>query len=169
MTVVAPDKSNLRRRALEGVGGVLHGSGAFRFLHRRLLPGNVSVLMYHGLLAAPLEVPEACFVGVERFERQMEYLVGHFEVLHLEEALTFPRDRAARPVACVTFDDGFASVHDLALPILRRFRIAATVVPGDRPHRLGTDSMVRATSSGDLRGRCFAGVPRSASLPVERA
>ncbi|HLN48783.1 MAG TPA: polysaccharide deacetylase family protein, partial [Steroidobacteraceae bacterium] len=117
----------LRRLALHTAGALLHGTGALRFVHRRLMPDNISILMYHGLTDGPLPVADACFVRVERFAAQMEYLCAHFEVVHLEEALVRRRAQGARPIACVTFDDGFASVHDLGLPILRRLRIPATV------------------------------------------
>jgi peptidoglycan/xylan/chitin deacetylase (PgdA/CDA1 family) len=108
-------------------GGVLHSFGTFRFLHERLLPGTVSVLMYHGLIRYPLPVRDWCFLQLERFERQMEYLVRHFEVVHLEDAFASDARRSERPLACVTFDDGFGSVYELALPILERLRIPATV------------------------------------------
>jgi len=118
---------NLRRTALYAAGELLHGLGVFRLIHWRLSPGTVSVLMYHGLIGEPLPVPDPCFLRVGRFVRQMEYLAANFEVVHLEDALAFPSRRTSRPLACVTFDDGFASVHDLALPILKRFRVPATV------------------------------------------
>lgn len=109
------------------VGRILHSSGAFRFLHARLLPNTVSVLMYHGLIRSPLPVRDWCFLRVEQFERQMEYLVRHFEVVHLEDAFAADAFRSGRPLACVTFDDGFGSIYELALPILERLRIPATV------------------------------------------
>jgi len=79
------------------------------------------------LLDDPLPVGEDCFLPLRQFERQMEYLARHFEVLHLEDAFENDRSRYSKPVACVTFDDGFASNHDLALPVLERLKIPATV------------------------------------------
>jgi peptidoglycan/xylan/chitin deacetylase (PgdA/CDA1 family) len=118
---------HVSRTARYLAGGVLHSLGAFRFLHAQLLPNTVSVLMYHGLTRSPLPVGDWCFLPVRRFETQMEYLVRHFEVVHLEDAFAPERPRSTRPLACVTFDDGFASVYELALPILERLRIPATV------------------------------------------
>jgi peptidoglycan/xylan/chitin deacetylase (PgdA/CDA1 family) len=107
---------------------VLHSLGAFRLMHRWLVPGKVSVLMYHGLVKEPLPVRDWCFLSLDRFEEQMRYLTAHFEVVHVEEALAPGRaESARRPLACVTFDDGFASVHGLAFPVLERLRIPATV------------------------------------------
>lgn len=108
-------------------GRVVHSLGAFRLMHRWLVPGKVSVLMYHGLVREPLPVRDWCFLPVARFEEQMEYLKRHFEVVHLEEAFTPGRAAAGRPLACVTFDDGFASVKELALPVLERLSVPAAV------------------------------------------
>jgi peptidoglycan/xylan/chitin deacetylase (PgdA/CDA1 family) len=118
---------DLRRSAIDVVGGVLHTAGAFRFLHARAFAESVSILMYHGLVDAPLPVPEWCFLPLERFERQMEYLARYFQVVHLEDAFEAGRRRSSKPLACVTLDDGFASAHDLALPVLERLQIPATV------------------------------------------
>lgn len=116
-----------RRLIIHRTGGLLHGVGLFRWLHHRRLPDAISVVMYHGLLDVPLPVRDWCFLHVDRFAAQMEYLERHFRVMHLEEALDPSRPPAERPVACVTFDDGFASVHDLALPVLERLSVPATV------------------------------------------
>jgi peptidoglycan/xylan/chitin deacetylase (PgdA/CDA1 family) len=83
--------------------------------------------MYHGLLRSPLPVPDWCFLEADRFEQQMDYLVRHFDVVHLEHAFASDYQRSGRPLACVTFDDGFANVFELAFPILERLRIPATV------------------------------------------
>jgi peptidoglycan/xylan/chitin deacetylase (PgdA/CDA1 family) len=106
---------------------LLHSTGVLRRFHRRSLPGAVTVVTYHGLLQAPLSAPDSCFLQLRHFTEQMEYLARHFQVLHIEEAFGPDPHPTDRPVACVTFDDGFASAHDLALPVLERFSIPATM------------------------------------------
>jgi len=108
-------------------GSVLHHLSAFRLIHRWLVPGKISILMYHGLVRDPLPVRDWCFLPVAAFDEQMRYLTTHFDVLHIEEAFQRGRVTSGRPVACVTFDDGFASLRDLALPVLERYRVPATV------------------------------------------
>ncbi len=115
------------RSVIDRLATALHATGACRLLHERVLPNSVSVLTYHGLIDEPLAVPDSCFLSLDRFERQMEYLVNHFDVVHLEDAFEAGCRRLSKPLACVTFDDGFASVHDFALPVLERLRIPATV------------------------------------------
>jgi peptidoglycan/xylan/chitin deacetylase (PgdA/CDA1 family) len=51
----------------------------------------------------------------------------NFDVLHLEEAMEATPKRRRRPIACVTFDDGFADVYENAFPILESFGVPATV------------------------------------------
>ena len=119
--------SGLRARVRRAAAPLLHSTGALRRLHRRSLPGVVSVVTYHGLLREPLSVPDSCFLGLDHFTAQMEYLARHFQVLHLEDAFGPDPHPTDRPLACVTFDDGFASAHDLALPVLERFSIPASM------------------------------------------
>lgn len=86
-----------------------------------------SILTYHGVLPAfdfmrPLEPT------VSDFEWQMELLSKYFNPLSLTDALSLLEygelpDRSV----CVTFDDGYANNEELALPVLERFGIPATV------------------------------------------
>lgn len=144
-------------------GRVLHSLHAFRLMHRWLVPGKISVLMYHGLVREPLPVPDWCFQPLVRFEEQMEYLTRNFEVVHLEDAFAPGRAPSRRPLACVTFDDGFASVRELALPVLEEMRVPATVylVTGlldstdtvwfARLHQAICETQAREVRLGDLR------------------
>ena len=144
-------------------GRVLHSLHAFRLMHRWLVPGKISVLMYHGLVREPLPVPDWCFQPLVRFEEQMEYLTRNFEVVHLEDAFAPGRAPSKRPLACVTFDDGFASVRELALPVLEELRVPATVylVTGlldstdtvwfARLHQAICETQAREVRLGDLR------------------
>lgn len=90
------------------------------------------ILMYHRVLARPdpllPDVPDAAI-----FDAQMAQLARVFRPCPLDQAVdqlkagTLP----ARSV-CVTFDDGYADNHDVALPILQRHGVPATifVAPG---------------------------------------
>jgi len=113
------------RRALH------HGLVATRIppLAHRLLPRQrVTILMYHAVLSSPLAVPDWCFLDERLFRLQLEYVARHFEVVPLSEAVRRLRQRTVRrPTAVLTFDDGFQSVHDVALPVLKRMGLPATV------------------------------------------
>jgi peptidoglycan/xylan/chitin deacetylase (PgdA/CDA1 family) len=62
----------------------------------------------------------------ERFAAQMQFLSSHSKVLGLAELLR--GERSDGPLLCaITFDDGYAGVHDYAWPILERYGFPATV------------------------------------------
>lgn len=89
---------------------------------------TLCICAYHGLVERPLPVPDWCFLSVEEFARQVEYLAENFELLSLSDAVDRLKEGSLdKPAAAITFDDGFRSVHDLAFPILRECGAPATV------------------------------------------
>lgn len=89
--------------------------------------GRLCILNYHRILAAPdpmlRDEP-----ALATFRWQMKLLADGFNVLSLQDALAALAAGKLPPRAvCITFDDGYRSLHDLALPVLREFRLPATV------------------------------------------
>lgn len=101
------------------------GAGAWlRLRSRRRLP----ILMYHGVVERPLE--PFCWhqLGIERFTAQLEWVARRYTVLPLGEALPRLFDGTLPPRSCaLTFDDGYLSNRTLALPVLQRLGLPATV------------------------------------------
>ncbi|MDP8927708.1 MAG: polysaccharide deacetylase family protein [Actinomycetota bacterium] len=99
----------------------------------------MSIFCYHGVdpaWSSPLAV------APDTFEAQCRWLMRHRLMLDLPEAVerVDRRGRLPRGLAALTFDDGFASLHEHALPVLARHRVPATVfvvagtlVPEGRP------------------------------------
>jgi peptidoglycan/xylan/chitin deacetylase (PgdA/CDA1 family) len=57
----------------------------------------------------------------------MRWVAANFDVLPLPDAVRALReDRLPKRALSITFDDGYADNHDLALPVLRRLGISAT-------------------------------------------
>lgn len=104
-------------------------SGLARLRHRWIGTQNVAVLMYHGVTLEPLPFFNWCFLLQDEFRRQMAYLKEHVDVVPLEQALEFCRsaEQPKRPMACITFDDGYRNNFDVAFPVLREFGFPATV------------------------------------------
>ena len=99
-----------------------------RALDRR---GRPLVLMYHGIGVRPGAAdPYNLFVPAAALEAQLRTLLDRgWRPLRLEDYLV---GRGDGRHFLVTFDDGFRSVHDEALPVLSRLGVPATVfvLPG---------------------------------------
>jgi peptidoglycan/xylan/chitin deacetylase (PgdA/CDA1 family) len=98
-------------------------------LIRRLQAQKIAIVMYHGVTDCPPAVFNWCHLKVDEFARQIDFLVEHYTILHLEEVIErLHRGQSLPPrTACVTFDDGFRSVATTAFPILLRRQIPSTV------------------------------------------
>ena len=70
-------------------------------------------------------------IAIAEFEKQVRYLKRHFDLIFASE-VGRPSVTGRLRVA-VTFDDGLKNTRDVALPILRRLGVKATifVLPGD--------------------------------------
>jgi peptidoglycan/xylan/chitin deacetylase (PgdA/CDA1 family) len=98
---------------------------------------RVPILLYHRLISredvAAGRTPDtepiyACYD--DTFEQQMKHLHDQgYTALSLDDLKTIRESRAALPAkpVVITFDDGYASNHAMALPVLRRFGQKATV------------------------------------------
>ena len=84
--------------------------------------------MYHGVIDTPMAIPDSCMIDVQKFERQLRYIKKHFRVLSLSEALNLISEGDfEEPSVVITFDDGYQNNHDLALPLLERYELPATI------------------------------------------
>lgn len=89
--------------------------------------GRLCILNYHRILHAadPYLDTEP---DTKAFHWQMELLASCFNVMPLPEALDcLAHERMPPRAVCISFDDGYRSIHDLALPILKKFALPATV------------------------------------------
>jgi peptidoglycan/xylan/chitin deacetylase (PgdA/CDA1 family) len=88
--------------------------------------GRLSILIFHRILAAPdALLPDE--LDAARFDAVCGWLRRWFNVLPLDEAVRqlAAGDLAARALS-ITFDDGYADNHNVALPILARHGMCAT-------------------------------------------
>ena len=97
----------------------------------RLRPKQLRILCYHGICADSLAgepwVP-SYFVTQSAFERQLQYLQRHANLLHLSQAVACLRDGSLPPrCVSITFDDGYANNLELAYPLLKKYQAPATV------------------------------------------
>jgi peptidoglycan/xylan/chitin deacetylase (PgdA/CDA1 family) len=121
---------------------LMHSSGAFapfRFLNRH----KTLILMYHRFS----DREDGISTSASDFEAHLKYLKEHYNVLSLGQAVTkFRTNGNARARdAVITIDDGYRDAYKVALPLLRKYQMPATifVVTGflDRKVWLWTDKL----------------------------
>jgi peptidoglycan/xylan/chitin deacetylase (PgdA/CDA1 family) len=94
-----------------------------RYMNRR----RVAILMYHGITPDNAS-GDWVHVRQSSFAKQMAYLKGKNNPVSLQAMLEMlKRDEVAPNSVVVTFDDGYKSVADLAIPILREFEIPCSI------------------------------------------
>lgn len=88
---------------------------------------RLSILIFHRVLPQPDPLfPNE--VDARRFDRMMAMVAAGFNVLPLQQAAAaLARSELPAPALAITFDDGYADNHAIALPILRRHGLSATV------------------------------------------
>lgn len=88
---------------------------------------TLSILIYHRVLP----IPDPLFpheVTTLDFDRQIQALAATFQILPLAEAVErLCRGSLPARAACVTFDDGYRDNLEVALPILKKYGVPATV------------------------------------------
>lgn len=77
------------------------------------------ILLYHSIGESPLSVPETLF------REQMAWLAARFAIVPLDAVVTDNKKTTAQVV--ISFDDGYASVHDRAAPIMAEHGATGTV------------------------------------------
>ena len=127
-------------------------------------PNFLRVLTYHRvaeLTDSPLLDPRLISTTPAVFERQMRYLAAHHSVVSLNEVVdAIERGTSlAKRAVLITFDDGYRDFTQYAWPILKKYRLPATIfVPTAYPDRslraFWWDRLYRAilfTSQTELR------------------
>jgi peptidoglycan/xylan/chitin deacetylase (PgdA/CDA1 family) len=132
------------------------------------------ILMYHRVLERPdplqPAVPHAAMM-----EQQFAALAQAFQVLPLDEAAErLAAGTLPAGAACITFDDGYRDNHDIAMPLLKRYRLPATVfvasgyLDGGRMFNDSVLEGIRRVRSGELDLRRYGLGKRHVSDIVSR-
>jgi len=122
---------------------------------------RLSILIFHRVLSEPDPLfPDE--VDAARFDQQLGWLKRWFQVLPLDEAARrLTEGSLPARAAALTFDDGYADNHGLALPLLRRhglpctFFIATGFLDGGR---MWNDSLIEAVRRSTLPGLDLRGL-----------
>lgn len=88
------------------------------------------VLMYHYVLDTELAKKDKRIVTPETFEKQIRFLkVNDYNVISLEEFAKFLKEKKGLPknTVVLTFDDGHLDNYENAYPILKKYKLPATM------------------------------------------
>jgi peptidoglycan/xylan/chitin deacetylase (PgdA/CDA1 family) len=95
---------------------------------------TIPILTYHSVASPPADGRlRSLYVTPARFARQMALLrVMGYRGVSMSEAMPYLRGDLEGRIVAITFDDGYADNHDVALPILQRngFRATCYVASG---------------------------------------
>jgi peptidoglycan/xylan/chitin deacetylase (PgdA/CDA1 family) len=133
-------RARVERVAKTAAAHALHWTG----LDRLTGGGSPLVLCYHRVVEDVRRYPgnaPAMLVGRRTLERQLGWVGRRYRFVGLDELARALEsgERPRRPVAAVTFDDGYADVHSVGFPLLARMGIPfAVFVPTDW---IGTDAL----------------------------
>lgn len=105
---------------------VISGLDISASMHKNRGYNDISIVTYHNILAKEPQLNDNCFVHLKNFAEQMAYLAQNFEVLPLKEAFN-KTTKIDKPIAAITFDDGFYSNYTLAFPVLQKLKLPATI------------------------------------------
>jgi peptidoglycan/xylan/chitin deacetylase (PgdA/CDA1 family) len=100
---------------------------------KRLIRAHISrhdalILTYHSILPEPLPFPISQHLSAERFAKQIGYLAKNFRCVSLATLVNELNLGAIKPyTVTVTFDDGFRNNYTTAFPILKQYRVPATI------------------------------------------
>ena len=94
---------------------------AWRAALGRTLTPRVTVILYHRVSDA---ARDNLTVGVEQFDRHMAMLAKYCQAVSIEDVVSWRVvPRTAKPLVCVTFDDGYLDNYANAAPIMVRHRV----------------------------------------------
>jgi peptidoglycan/xylan/chitin deacetylase (PgdA/CDA1 family) len=88
----------------------------------RALPQGLRVVLYHHLTERPTELEDKLEIATppDLFEAHIARLLQDYEVVDLDCVLS---GRLPRRALLITFDDGYRSILEIALPVLRRLGV----------------------------------------------
>jgi peptidoglycan/xylan/chitin deacetylase (PgdA/CDA1 family) len=121
--------SLLIKRSIKSAASLAGGSLAYKRASR----GVVNIIAYHRVVADIAKAESDAIYGIvistDSFRRHCEMLRRYYDVVSLETARHFldTRTRTARPMAVLTFDDGYLDFYHEAFPVLNELGLPATV------------------------------------------
>jgi peptidoglycan/xylan/chitin deacetylase (PgdA/CDA1 family) len=105
------------------MGCSLRKSNNFTAINLKTVMAKLPILMYHHVT---VEDGKGLTISVENLEKQFNHLAENgYKTFHLKELLQLKELPKGKNIV-ITFDDGYVSQLDLALPLLKKYKLKAT-------------------------------------------
>jgi peptidoglycan/xylan/chitin deacetylase (PgdA/CDA1 family) len=117
------------KRGLKTIASIARAGGALGNAEK----GAVNILAYHRVAAdiskAEVEAYYGLVVSTATFRRHCELLAASYNVVPLAETFDYLNGSkiSDKPLAAITFDDGYLDFYEEAFPVLRELGLPATV------------------------------------------
>ena len=97
----------------------------FRYLNRK----KILILAYHGVTKREFQIPPWTLILLNTFEHQIKFIAEKYNIISLKQVVEGMKNGNSLPEnpAVITFDDGYKNNLTLALPILQKYRVPATI------------------------------------------
>ena len=125
---------------------------------------NSIILLFHRV--APFRDKMWDPMDTKLFESTLKYVKKNFNTISLNELLFDPPAYSAKPLAAITFDDGYRDFLDYSLPLLRKYNLPASlfVVTDCIEKNIPTwtykvDYLFENTKKLELKNFAFPGLP----------
>ncbi len=107
-----------------------------KYIHHQIkkVKDQLFILMYHRIL--PIDKTESyiqggMFVTPQTFDRHIQFLRAHFEIIHANQTLLYLQNKKKRknerPLCLISFDDGWYDNYKFAYPILKKYQTPAII------------------------------------------
>ena len=96
---------------------------------RQLLKKQPRILMFHKIFPAHLPDNYSRYIDSAMFEELVSYVQSRYTPYTLKDLMAYRKENGAFPdnAVVLTFDDGYKSFKDIALPILESRKVPATI------------------------------------------
>ena len=93
--------------------------------HSLLVSGKKHVLMFHRICAD--KGADSLQLNVELFRELLIYILGHGEIVGIDDLFINTEKNSAVNKYVLTLDDGYEDNHSLLFPVLKEFNVSATI------------------------------------------
>jgi peptidoglycan/xylan/chitin deacetylase (PgdA/CDA1 family) len=107
------------------VSSFLHRSGLIHVYLKSLRKNSLCILLYHRI--SNDEDPIHLSTPPDHFDQQLRLLKKYYHVMELSQAITRLSQGSHKPLAAITFDDGYLDNYTDAYPLLRKHGLPATI------------------------------------------